>query len=127
MSDQPTSAVAALPMADILPLVLQHLSKDLASPCACGLVNHSLNRAASTVLYHHIVFAPPWTTALDLNEARKYSVRFQYTLRSVRRTLTTIEPQSASQQLGIILSSAALPRYATYVKTVKIGGTAISR
>lgn len=78
MSDQPTSVVSALPMADILPLVLQYLSKDLASLCACALLNRNSNRAASAVLYRHIVFAPPWTTTLDLKEARKYSVRSQH-------------------------------------------------
>ena len=65
--------------------------------------------------------------ALDLNKAQKYLVRFQYTLQSIRWTLTTVEPQSASQQPGIVLSSAALPHYATYVKTIKIGGMAIPR
>jgi len=79
MSNQPTSAATALPMADILPLVLQYLSKDLASIHACALVDHNSNGAASAVLYRHIVFSPPWTTALDLREVQKYSVRSQYT------------------------------------------------
>ena len=79
MSDQPTSVAAALPMLDILPLVLQYLSKDLASLCACASVDRNSNRAASAVLYRHIVFAPPWTTALDLKEAQKYSVSPQHT------------------------------------------------
>lgn len=127
MSDQPTSVTAALPMADILPLVLQYLSKDLASLCACALVDRSSNRAASAVLYRHIVFAPPWTTALDLNEARKYSVRSSTQLWSVRWALTTSEPRSVLQQPGSVLCSAALPHYAVYVKTVEIGGTAVSR
>ena len=79
MSNQPTSVAAALPMSDILPLVLQYLSKDLPSLYACALVDRNSNRAASALLYRHIVFSPPWTRALDLKEARKYSVRSQYT------------------------------------------------
>ena len=75
MSDQPTSAATALPMADILPLVLQYFPKDPTSLCACALADRNSNRAASAVLYRHIVFAPPWTTTLDLKEAQKYSVR----------------------------------------------------
>ena len=78
MSDQPTSMASALPMVDILPLVLQHLSEDLASLCVCALLNHNSNRAASAVLYRNITFAPPWTRTLDLNEAQKYSVRSQH-------------------------------------------------
>ena len=77
MSDQQTSVAAALPMVDILPLVLQHLSEDLASLCTCALLNRNSNRASSAVIYRHVVFAPPWTTTLDLKEAQKYSVRFQ--------------------------------------------------
>jgi hypothetical protein len=69
---------SALPMADILPLVLQHLSEDLASLFTCALLDRSSNRAASAVLYRHITFAPPWTRTLDLNEAQKYSVRSQH-------------------------------------------------
>lgn len=75
MSDQSTTMATALPMADILPIVLQYLSRDLASLCACALVDRHSNRAASAVLYRNIVFSPPWTAALDLNEAQKYSVR----------------------------------------------------
>lgn len=78
MSDQPTSMAPALPMVDILPLVLQYLSDDLASLCACASLDRSSNRASSAVLYRHIVFAPPWTTILDLKEAQKYSVRSQH-------------------------------------------------
>ena len=77
MSDQPTTAAAALPMVDILPLVLQYLSKDLASLCACALVDRNSNRAASALLYRRIAFALPWTTGLDLREDQKYSVRTQ--------------------------------------------------
>ena len=79
MRDQPTSVAAALPMADILPLVLQYLSDDLASLSACASVDRNSNGATSAVLYRHIVFTPPWTTALDLREVQKYSVRFQCT------------------------------------------------
>lgn len=80
MTDKPTSVATALPMADILPLVFQYLSKDFTSLCACASVDRNSNRAASAVLYRHIVFAPPWTTALDLKEAQKYSVRFQHAI-----------------------------------------------
>jgi hypothetical protein len=72
MSDQPTVA-AVLPMTDILPLVLQHLTGDLASLCACALVDRNSNRVASALLYRDIIFSPPWTATLDLNEAHKYS------------------------------------------------------
>jgi len=75
MSNQPIPVASALPMADILPLVLQYLSKDLVSLSACALVDRNSNGAASAVLYRHVVFAPPWTTALDLKEIQKYSVR----------------------------------------------------
>jgi len=75
MCDQPASVASALPMADILPSVLQYLSKDIASLYACALVDHNSNGAASAAIYRHIVFAPPWTTTLDLREAHKYSVR----------------------------------------------------
>jgi hypothetical protein len=87
MSDQPTSVASALPMVDILPLVLQYLSEDLVSVCACALVDRNSNRAASAVLYRHIVFAPPWTTTLDLKEAQKYSVRSQHA--TVARKMAT--------------------------------------
>ena len=87
MSDQPTSIASALPMVDILPLVLQHLSEDLASLCVCALLNRNSNRAASVVLYRHITFAPPWTRTLDLNEAQKYSVRSQHA-QTVREVIT---------------------------------------
>ena len=62
-------------MVDILPLVLQYLSSDLTSLCACALLDRNSNRAVSAVLYRHIVFAPHWTRTLDLKEAQKYSVR----------------------------------------------------
>jgi hypothetical protein len=77
MSDQLTSesATSALPMVDILPLVLQYLSKDIVPLYACALVDRNSNRATSAVLYRHIVFSPPWTTVLDLREVQKYSVR----------------------------------------------------
>lgn len=76
MSDQPTSmAAAVLPMTDILPLVLQYLAGDLVSLCACALADRSSKRVASVILYRDIVFSPPWTATLDLNEAHKYSVR----------------------------------------------------
>jgi hypothetical protein len=65
-------------MADILPLVFQYLSGDHPSLYSCTLVDRSANRAASAVLYHHILFSPPWTATLDLNEAQKYSVRFYH-------------------------------------------------
>ena len=66
-------------MADIFPLVLQHLSEDLASLSICALLDRNSNRAASAVLYRHLVFAPPWTTTLDLREAQKYSVGYRHT------------------------------------------------
>lgn len=75
MSNQPTSVASALPMADILPLVLQYLSKDLTSLYACALVDRNSNGAASAILYRNIVFAPPWTAALDLREVQRFSVR----------------------------------------------------
>ena len=75
MSTQWTSVASVLPMADILPLVLQYLSKDLASLYACALVDRNSNGAASAALYRHIAFVPPWTTTLDLREVQKYSVR----------------------------------------------------
>jgi hypothetical protein len=75
MSDQPTPVAAVLPMADILPLVLQYLVGDLNSLCACALLDRNSNRAASAILYRDITFSPPWTATLDLNEAHKYSVR----------------------------------------------------
>jgi len=70
---------SALPMADILPIVLQYLSEDFASLCTCALLDRNSNRAASAVLYRHIVFTPPWTTTLDLREAQKYSVGCRHT------------------------------------------------
>ena len=80
LNDQQTSLVAALPMQDILPLVLQYLSADPASLHACALVDRDSNKAASAVLYRHIVFSPPLTAVLDLNESRKYSVRSRYVI-----------------------------------------------
>lgn len=80
MSDRPSSVAAVLPMPDILPLVLQHLAGDLASLCACALVDRDSNRAASAVLYRDIVFSPPWTATLDLNEAHRYSVSSRTTM-----------------------------------------------
>lgn len=76
MSHQPTSMAAVLPMADILPLVLEYFARDLVSLCACALVDRNSNRAASMILYRDIIFSPPWAATLDLNEAHKYSVRF---------------------------------------------------
>lgn len=70
-----TSMAMALPMTDILPLVLQHLSSDLASLCTCALVDRNSYKASSALLYRHIVFSPPGAATLDLNEAQKYSVR----------------------------------------------------
>ncbi|KAF9649725.1 hypothetical protein BDM02DRAFT_3094307 [Thelephora ganbajun] len=90
-------------MADILPLVLQCLFKDLSSLYACALVDRNSNRAASAVLYRNIVLTPPWTTGLRLQKAQKY-------------------PRSIN-----ILHSATLPHYATYVKTVEIWGHRSSR
>ena len=111
MSDQQTSAAAALPMADILPLVLQYLSKDLVSLCACALVDRNSNSVASAVLYRNIVFAPPWTTALDLNEVRKYLVRSQYTT-VVRRMVTyhrrTTMPISATGKRPVLRRTPTL-------------------
>lgn len=78
MSDQPSPSAVTLPMSDILPLVLQYLSGDFVSLCACALVDRGSHKAASAVLYRDIVFSPPSTATLDLNEARKYSVRFRH-------------------------------------------------
>lgn len=122
MSDQPTSVV--LPMTDILPLVLQYLIGDLTSLCACALVDHSSNRAASTILYRDIIFSPPWTATLDLNEAHKYSVRSH--MAAVCK-MDAHHHHPKFQRPGTILHSATLPHYVAYVKTVEIGGTAVLR
>lgn len=129
MSDQPTSVAAVLPMTDILPLVLEYLTGDIASLYACALVDNNSNRAASAILYRIIVFSPPWTATLDLNEARKYSVRSYTTAVCACEVLTliTTDPQLKFQRPGTILHSATLPHHVAYVKTVEIGGMDILR
>ena len=96
MSNQPTPATSALPMVDILPLVLQYLYKDLVSLYTCALVDRNSNRATSAILYRHIVFAPPWTTVLDLREAQKYSVRSWRTTVAYRHLTANLSDRGPS-------------------------------
>lgn len=115
-----------LPMTDILPLVLQYLAGDSTSLCACALADRNSNRAASAILYRDIIFSPPWTAELDLNEARKYLVR-SHIAALCKMGTHHYRTRLKFQQPGTILHSATLPHHAAYVKTVEISGTTVLR
>jgi len=84
---------------DIILHILEYLESEFNTLSRCALASWELNRAASHVLYYHVVLSPPFSPSLRLGS----------------RGITS-EPYAA------MLVSASLPRNAPYVQSFEIGG-----